>query len=904
MEAVVLAMAALTPWAFGGVDPVFELLLAVGLAVLLLLWAGLAVADGKFTFVRSPVALVLALIFVVGVVQLVPLPTFVLRVISPGAAEIRDELLPSQPEKLTPDVAVPAPGLPTISVYPHATRTELFRWLAALILFAAVRNQIASTASLWRLSLVMLINGSLLALFGLVQAFSSTARDPDTGQALVFWAHKSVAPFGPFLNRNHFAAFINLCLALGIGLLLWLEPTPEARQQRYMMKANALEQQQEVFDVLLRPFAVLHSPQQLWTLVSLGIMFASLVCSLSRGGLAVFFIALIITVCLRLSWPIRIRRLEVVIVPALIVLAVFAWLGFRPLETRLSTLLKGNESAAATRLPMWADLVRLVPRFWLLGSGYGTLGYVEPLTRRPTTFPDPAMFVDHAHNDYLEALVEGGIARAGLTLLLVGLVFVAGFRGLRRYTGRTPGSLAFGAMTGFLAIALHSAIDFSITTPAVGILTVIVVAQLVAINRADPTTHPGDDYVGVDSLEMTPIRRVIVPVTAALLGAIFVVHAWQADHVHRLQLAAFAAVHEDPPEYGSALVYLNAAVAADPTDADLQVDLGQEYLNAGRSERASAVKHARARRFIADGRPTFAGALCLAATADSAASAVGDILVWENPPVAQGKTVDLFRQYTVPALEHMAAARGQCQLLARPQMRFAAHATEVLRADPPGDYWFRALKLARFDPDLWYFAGRQALRDGHLDEAWRHWRTSLQLATEPVYPEQFAKHADRIREMVTAALPYLGSDRRRAAELLREEVLPDRPEDLYEAATILDPSLSPTGAARPLLDRALSILGSHVESLGAADQHLRAKIYMALDDSDGAIRAYARAVELAPSHLQTAWRLEFVRLLMEQRKWKEANRELQFLFPRMPDSPQIKEWMRLVKRQLEIDTDR
>src|SRR5581483_5647910 len=92
-------------------------------------------------------------------------------------------------------------------------------------------------------------------------------------------------------------------------------------------------------------------------------------------------LALVITICLRLSWPLRLKRLEVLIVPALLAAGLFAWVGFRPLETRLASLFRGPEGLSVTRWPLWVSLLALVPRFWLLGSGYGTLGYVEPLTR-------------------------------------------------------------------------------------------------------------------------------------------------------------------------------------------------------------------------------------------------------------------------------------------------------------------------------------------------------------------------------------------------------------------------------------------------------------------------------------------------------------------------------------------
>jgi hypothetical protein len=62
--------------------------------------------------------------------------------------------------------------------------------------------------------LVAVANGSLLALFGLVQAFAS---DPNT----LYWVDATGGtPFGPFINKNHFAFHVNVCVGLGVGLLL------------------------------------------------------------------------------------------------------------------------------------------------------------------------------------------------------------------------------------------------------------------------------------------------------------------------------------------------------------------------------------------------------------------------------------------------------------------------------------------------------------------------------------------------------------------------------------------------------------------------------------------------------------------------------------------------------------
>ena len=69
MEGVVLVLVALLPWAFGGVDPLFELVVAVGVALLLLGWAAVACVNGRLSFARCPVTLCLTALFFLGAIQ-------------------------------------------------------------------------------------------------------------------------------------------------------------------------------------------------------------------------------------------------------------------------------------------------------------------------------------------------------------------------------------------------------------------------------------------------------------------------------------------------------------------------------------------------------------------------------------------------------------------------------------------------------------------------------------------------------------------------------------------------------------------------------------------------------------------------------------------------------------------
>src|SRR5262249_3848780 len=150
---------------------------------LAVLWGLRLLVEGRLSWKQCPVALCLAALFLTGAAQLVPLDRPVLGRLAPGTARLYEELLPARPEVL-PFGEQRAPPRPpagsTLSVSPAARRQELVRFLAVLLLFVIVRNNCASPAALRRLCVVALVNGALLALFALVQFFTSAPH-------LLYW---------------------------------------------------------------------------------------------------------------------------------------------------------------------------------------------------------------------------------------------------------------------------------------------------------------------------------------------------------------------------------------------------------------------------------------------------------------------------------------------------------------------------------------------------------------------------------------------------------------------------------------------------------------------------------------------------------------------------------------------
>jgi Flp pilus assembly protein TadD len=420
------------------------------------------------------------------------------------------------------------------------------------------------------------------------------------------------------------------------------------------------------------------------------------------------------------------------------------------------------------------------------------------------------------------------------------------------------------------------------------------VAQLVSVARADPTKPPATARGRVLSLTLGPVSRPVLAVAALSLGGVLVLHAWQADRAHRYRLAAFRAMQRAKvPDIDQAVTYLEAAARLSPDDADLRSDLGQAYLDRGQEERERLL--ARLRHWDQVG---------LVVGATSPQSAIAGISAWKEVPrpgrtrLSRERLQDVFEDSVLPGLRHFAVARRLCPLLPRPHMRFAAHAPELVRADKPEVYWERALRLAPFDPDLQFFAGQQWLRVGRVDDAWKAWRESLNLTPKPKYDHQRQKRGDRLSAIVAAVTRQVGSDPRRRADVLLTQVLPDRPDDLVDAARLLDPALARNGPARPLLDRALDQLADRPEGLPAEDAYLKAQVQEALGDDDAAIRAYKQALSFVSARPE--WRYQFVKLLMAKGRWKEALAELASLRKQMPDNQQIKDWIDEANRELEI----
>jgi tetratricopeptide (TPR) repeat protein len=508
-----------------------------------------------------------------------------------------------------------------------------------------------------------------------------------------------------------------------------------------------------------------------------------------------------------------------VLAVVLMAFGLVAWFGLPRVEARLATLWKG-EALAERRLEVWSRAWPAAQDFPLWGTGYGTFMYGEQMRRQPGD--DDGLVWDHAHNDYLEALVEGGLVRLALSLTAVGWVFARGCRAVRRHAGRPAGALALGALVGFAAVVFQSIVDFGLHLPAIAVLATVVCAHLTAL-AAEPTRRaaPGPEEGSVRLRGLAPL---VGAAAAVALGLVLASQGRRMDQAERCLLAARRAALDGEDGRGRQIAYLEAAVRWEPADASLQVALADVYSQ------------------------TLAG--------------------------QKGRKA---RQYLEAAARNYLAARDLCPVWARPQVKLAALADKLGNADPRPAYLERARRLRPSAAELWYLGGLEELLAGRPASAAASWHNSLKCSDR--YFDEIVRRGSRVLSPADLA----------------DKVLPARPEWLLRAAVRLYPAEDGVAKRRPFLKRALALLDRKGGALTARDCHLRARIEVALGRPAEALVAYQAALARDPT--RSGWRLEFAKLLIQEKRLRDAERELRRLRSDQPDNAEVNDLLRETVRE-------
>ncbi len=396
--------------------------------------------------------------------QIVPLPPAWVSHLSPEAARMF---------ALTDPLGIARERL-TLSVEPHATVVGLLKSLAYAAVFFLVLALVNRRSRVITFVRVLVYAAVLHAIYAILLHVSISEQE--YFGALV--PHGDSAR-GTYVNRNHFAGFLEMTLAMGIGLLIaGLSDRRAESWKKFFV---------HTIEWILSPKMILR--------LSLAIPVIALTTTHSRMGNTAFFSSLLVAGVIGIALSRRATRNTVVLLASLVVidlLIVGSWFGMEKLAARLEQTtiqeVQLREEPAAYSI----DLIRDYPVF---GAGLGTF-YVAFPRYRPETV---VAFYDHAHNDYAQFAAEGGLLGLGLLgLLVAGTIGVALHAQWRRRDPLMRG-ISFACIMGVTSILIHSWVDFNLQIPANAMLFMVLLALgwiSLFLDRRDIGEVPG---VRVDS---------------------------------------------------------------------------------------------------------------------------------------------------------------------------------------------------------------------------------------------------------------------------------------------------------------------------------------------------------------------------------------------------------------------
>lgn len=314
-----------------------------------------------------------------------------------------------------------------ITVYRHVTYSHLLLYAAYGMLVFVVTQTLRRSSQFELMAKVFTAYGAVVAAFAVLQGLA-----PNGKLYWIFPLQQGGFIYGPYVNHNHYA-----------GLMEMLTPFPLVFAVTHFTSGN-------------RKIAVAGVA---------ALMAGTIFLSGSRGGMVAFVAQILVLGVLMMrrregSWkqPLMLGIFLAVVIVFLV------WIGGNELTRRLISIHSEarEEISGGVRLTIDRDCLRMFIKRPLLGWGLGAFPIVYPEFRSfYTTF-----FVNQAHNDYLQLLVETGLAGFSIAVWFLVVVFGRAAGKLKNWTETMSGAMTTAALLGCVGILVHSLLDFNLQIPA------------------------------------------------------------------------------------------------------------------------------------------------------------------------------------------------------------------------------------------------------------------------------------------------------------------------------------------------------------------------------------------------------------------------------------------------------
>lgn len=437
-------------------------------------------------------------------IQILPWPQWLVKWLSPRAWEIRCLGAGFGMSQYLP-----------FSLNPAGTLLEGLKVWPAVVLFFVLIYTINTKGQL--LGMVVLILA--VALFESSYGFWHY-------QSQLIWGWKnpysidSNGLFGTFINHNHLATLLVMAILLGYGLFLGLKPTSVGNQAN--LSGWTKWSSPDYAEPKLRRFLLL------FLLLVLGI---GLIFTRSRGGMLSLAFGFFLMALLTLGRRWQKGHLFIIV--------------FFLLSALLFSLIRGSSNLVLNwfghydyaRYEIFKAALALFRNFPWLGSGIGTFG---DLLFPYQSGEMPYYYYVYAHSDWLQLLVESGLA--GFVLLGAGwLIF---FTSLVQQWGQRRDTFARGLGLGGIAAlgagAFHALVDFPFHIPAIAFLYagIAAITYLTLFYRIPEGVSCllANVHIPVDHRKMTiaVISGLIVVIQLAV--GVQVCYAWLAERAAPMEI--------------------------------------------------------------------------------------------------------------------------------------------------------------------------------------------------------------------------------------------------------------------------------------------------------------------------------------------------------------------------------
>jgi O-antigen ligase len=418
-----------------------EVVVYLLLAVWVVLWALGRAELSDPARAAWPAWLVLVVWGLLQLLHLIAMPPAWVAALSPEAARM---------QTMVEDLGIHRTSM-TISVDPDAARISLFKTIAYIGVFFLTLNLANRRSRIKTLARVLVYVAVINAIYAVLMHLTGTDEDwfgtPMT--------HSQQAS-GTYANRNHYAAFLYMSLAIGIGLLIAGLSDRKAETWKHFVK--------HTIEWILSPKMLLR--------LALCILVIALTTTHSRMGNTAFFSSLVVAGVLGIILSRRATRNTVLLLASLVAIDLFivgSWFGVEKLAQRIEQTtqqdVQEREEPARYTIPLIKD-------YPVFGSGPGSFYVTFPRYRPPTV----VAFFEYAHNDYAQFAAESGLLGLGLVGLFVLMTLFVALKAQWQRRDPLMRGMSFACVMGTVAILIQAWVEFNLQIPANVVLFMVLLA--------------------------------------------------------------------------------------------------------------------------------------------------------------------------------------------------------------------------------------------------------------------------------------------------------------------------------------------------------------------------------------------------------------------------------------------